>query len=268
MNSVDNFVRKYVVLTKRGLGVLLEYRGSMLIWIISGSFPLVMLAVWLSLAQDGPIAGYTAGDFVAYYLLVLYVRQMTAVWVAWEVEYDIRHGDMNSKLLQPIHPLHQYFSTNIADKIIRGIMFTPLIFIVAWLVPGVSIAGTPLNIALFIITLAGAWMMRYLIQFVMGLGAFWFSQTMVLTEVFWLCYLLFGGGVAPLDLMPEPLRSIGYVAPFRLMMQFPIDIMMGRLSMNDILIGLGEMAAWFAVILIAYRLVWARGIRKFGAFGA
>ncbi len=262
------WLHKYFALVRRSVAVLLEYRVAMAIWMLSATFPLVMLAVWLSLAQDGPIAGFTAGDFIAYYLMSFYMRQMTAVWVAWDLDYDIRHGDMNTKLLHPLQPIHEYISFNLADKIIRGIMFTPIVILVALVIPGVTLAATPQNIALFILALAGAWTMRFFTQFSLGLLGFWFSQALVLIDVFWMLFLLFGGGVAPLELLPEPLRSIAYVLPFRFMMSFPIEIMLGRVSANDLLFGFGSVAGWIVVLFVLYRFVWARGIRKFGAFGA
>lgn len=262
------FLRKYAALMRRSIGILLEYRVAMLIWMLSATFPLVMLAVWLSLAEDGPVAGFTAGDFVAYYLLSFYMRQMTSVWVAWELDYDIRHGDMNSKLLHPIHPLHEYISFNLADKLIRGSMFTPLVIIVALVVPGVTLLVTPLNLLFFAIALAGAWTMRFFFQFNLGLLGFWFSQALVLTDVFWMLFLLFGGGVAPIELLPEPLRTIAYHLPFRFMMSFPIEIMMGRLTVNEILFGFVSVAVWIVVLFTVYRILWARGIRQFSAYGA
>jgi ABC-2 type transport system permease protein len=262
------FLHKYSVLLRRSIAVLLEYRVSMAIWMLSATFPLVMLAVWLSLAEDGPVGGFTAGDFVAYYLLSFYMRQMTAVWVAWELDYDIRHGDMNAKLLHPINPIHEYISFNLGDKVIRGLMFTPLVVLVALVVPGVTLLVTPLNLFLFGLALIGAWGMRYFFQFNLGLFGFWFSQALVLTDVYWMCFLLFGGGVAPLELMPEPLRTIAYLLPFRLMMSFPIEILMGRLTMNEIWFGLASVVVWLGILLLVYRILWARGIRKFSAFGA
>lgn len=262
------WIQKYIALLRRSLGVMLEYRVSMLIWMLSASFPLVMLAVWLSLAQDGPVGGFTAQDFVAYYLLSLVMRQMTAVWVAWELDYDIRHGDMNTKLLHPIQPIHDYISFNLADKVMRIVIFAPLVVVVVLVVPGISLVLTPLNLLLFAIAVVGAWGMRYLTQFVLGLFGFWFSQALVLTDIFWMLFLLFGGGVAPIELLPEPLRTIAYYLPFRYMMSFPIEIMMGRIAPNDILIGFATIAGWLVVLFLFYRLLWARGMRRFGAFGA
>ena len=265
---MKHWFKKYFALMRRSLNVLLEYRMAMVIWILSATFPLVMLAVWLSLAENGPIGTFTASDFVEYYVLSFYVRQMTAVWVAWELDYDIRHGDMNTKLLHPLAPIHEYVAFNLADKVLRGMLFTPLVIAVALLVPEVQFAVTPLNLFFFVVALAGAWLMRYLIQFCLGLFTFWFSQALVLTDVFWMLYLLLGGGIAPIELLPEPLRTIAYQLPFRYMMSFPIEIMMGRLSTPEILAGFAAVAFWVVALFVAYRVLWARGIRHFGAFGA
>lgn len=265
---MNKWIHKYIVLVRRSIAVLLEYRIAMLIWMLSATFPLVMLAVWLSLAADGPVGGFTAGDFIAYYLLSFYMRQMTAVWVAWELDFDIRHGDMNSKLLHPIQPIHEYISTSLADKVLRIVMFTPVVILVAVLVPGVNLVVTPFTLFSFVLALIGAWGMRYLIQFTLGLLTFWFSQALVLNDVFWMMFLLFGGGIAPIQLLPEPLRTLAHYLPFRLMMAFPIDILTGRASLNDVLVGFASIAAWLVVLLVLYRIVWARGIKQFSAFGA
>lgn len=265
---MSKWLHKYLALMRRSIAVLLEYRIAMAIWMLSATFPLVMLAVWLGMAQEGPVGGFTAGDFVAYYLMSFYMRQMTSVWVAWELDYDIRHGDMSTKLLHPIQPIHEYVTFNLADKVIRGIMFTPLVIVVALVVPGVTYLITPLNITFFVIAVAGAWAMRYFAQFSLGLLGFWFSQALVLTDVFWMLFLLFGGGIAPIQLLPEPLKTLAYILPFRLMMSFPIEIIMGQLTTNEILFGFAQVAFWIVVLVALYKFLWVRGIRQFGAFGA
>jgi ABC-type uncharacterized transport system permease subunit len=85
----------------RAFADLAEYRAEIEIWMISGSLPLVMMAVWIGLASSGPIGGYSADDFVAYFLLVFLVRQFTVVWVVWELDREIRLGELSPKLLRP-----------------------------------------------------------------------------------------------------------------------------------------------------------------------
>ena len=149
--------------------------------------------------------------------------------------------------------MHEYISTNLADKLMRFVLFTPLVILVVLVVPDITLVITPLNIALFIVALTLAWFIRFIIQFTLGLLSFWFSQALVLTDVFWLFFLLFGGTVAPIELLPEPLRTIAYILPFRLMMSFPINIMMGTLTPAEIVINFVELVAWIAVFFILYQ---------------
>ncbi len=261
-------IGKYGALLRRALGVMLEYRVSTLIWMLSASFPLVMLAVWLSLAQDGPVGSYSAGDFVAYYLLALYIREMTVVWVVWDLDNDIRHGDMSIKLLHPLNPIHDYISYNVADKILRFLLMTGLIIAVAWLVPGVRYALSPLNFVLFAAAMVLAWYLRFMMQYVVGLLAFWISQATTLADITYMLGSLFGGTVAPLDLLPGWLGAVAPYLPFRYMLSFPIEIMMGRLSGQALAAGFGIALLWVAVIQILYIVIWRRGLRQFSAFGA
>jgi ABC-2 type transport system permease protein len=193
---------------------------------------------------------------------------MTAVWVAWELDYEIRHGELSIKLLHPLHPVHEYISFNLADKIMRFVIFTPMLVAAALLIPDISIVATSQNIALFAVAVVAAWFMRFLTQFLLGLAAFWFSQALVLTDVFWMLYLLFGGGIAPIELLPDGLRQVANVLPFRYMLAFPIEILTGRVDLGQTGSGLGIMLGWIAALYLAVRVAWARGIRRFGAFGA
>ena len=261
-------VYKYAALFRRSVGIMLEYRVSMLIWMLTASFPLVMMAVWLTLAQDGPVGNYAPGDFVAYYLLALYVRMMTAVWVAWELDHDIRHGELAIKLLHPLNPIHDYVSFNLADKVLRFLLITPLILLAARLVPDVHLALTPVNVILFFVALAFAWLLRYITDYTVGLLSFWLSQVTTLQEIIWMLLLLLGGTVAPIDLLPGWLAAIAKYLPFRFMLSFPVEIMLGRLSAYDLLTGLLVSLAWLALFQALHVLVWRRGIRAFSAYGA
>ena len=76
-----------------------EYRVAILVWILTGTVPLIMMMIWMGLAEDGPMGGYSATDFAAYFLIVFLVRQMTAAWVYEELDREIRLGEMSPRLL-------------------------------------------------------------------------------------------------------------------------------------------------------------------------
>jgi ABC-2 type transport system permease protein len=82
----------------------------MMIYMLANTLPRVMLAVWVTIAEAGPVGTYGTTEFTAYYLARLLVRQMTSVWVAWDLDYDIRMGELSPKLLRPMDPIHNHLA--------------------------------------------------------------------------------------------------------------------------------------------------------------
>jgi ABC-2 type transport system permease protein len=261
-------IHKYLAMLRRSIGLTLEYRAGILIWMLVNVMPLVMLAVWYSLAEDGPIAGYSQNDFVSYYLLMTWVRQMTNVWVIWEIDYEIRHGDLSVKLLHPINPIHDYLAGHISDKFFRFVVLLPLA-ILAWLIfPTIHYDITPVTLILFLVALVMSFIMRFVSQYCFGILAFWISSATTLNEIWFATSMMLGGIVAPLDLFPEQVRAVANYLPFRFMLSFPVEIVSGRLSPGDMAIGMAMTILWLAFFLVLYRWLWRHGVRQFSAFGA
>ncbi len=259
---------KYAALMRRSIAAMFEYRASLVIWMLVSVMPLVMLAAWFSLSEGGPIAGYTQSDFVSYYLLLTFVRQMTTVWVIYELDYDIRHGDLSIKLLHPLNPVHDYISTNLSDKVFRIVVLTPLALLAWWLFPTIHYDATPVSVALWLVAMFAAWFIRFMSQYLFGLLAFWVSDTMTLNDLWFALSEMLGGMIAPLALFPPAVTAIANFLPFRFMLSFPVEILLGRLSAADLAIGLATMIGWVIATVVLYRWVWRRGLRRFSAYGA
>jgi ABC-2 type transport system permease protein len=56
--------------------------------------------------------------------------------------------------------------------------------------------------------------------------------------------------------------------PFRWMLAFPVEVMLGRADGRDLLIGVGMQAFWLALAFLTMRVVWRRGVRRYSAVGA
>jgi ABC-2 type transport system permease protein len=261
-------LKKYLALLHRSLGAMLEYRVGILIWMLVNVMPLVMLAVWYSLSEGGPIAGYTQNDFVSYYLLLTLMRQLTNVWVIWELDYEIRHGDLSIKLLQPINPIHSYMASHLADKVFRFIVMIPLALVAWWIFPTIHYDLTPITFALMLVAAVVSFLIRFFIQYTIGLLAFWVSESITLNEIIFALSMMLGGIIAPIDLFPSQVVAIAKYLPFRYMMGFPVEVVMGRLSSWELVSSTLVMFSWLALALVVYFWLWRKGIKQFSAYGA
>src|SRR5438105_3078489 len=237
-------LRKYAALFRANFAGVVEYRASILIYMLSATSPLVSLAVWLSLAADGPVAGYATVDFVAYYLAVIFVRQLTGAWVAYDLDYQIRQGTLSPTLLKPIDPLHQFVAINLADKLFRLPLVLAPVVLAAMLVPGVRYDLSPLNLALFVLAMALAWLSIFFSQLCIGVLGFWISHALAVNDLWFGIRMMLSGNLAPLDLFPVPIPQISVYLPFRYTLSFPVEILLGRVTGDQLWLGFAVQAVW------------------------
>jgi ABC-2 type transport system permease protein len=80
--------------------------------------------------------------------------------------------------------------------------------------------------------------------------------------------LFLSGRVAPLDLLPPGVARVASVLWFPYMIAFPVEVLTGGVTTTEAYLrGFAGQLAWLVVWWAAYRLVWWRGLRRYGAVG-
>jgi ABC-2 type transport system permease protein len=228
--------------------------------------PLVMLALWAAVARSGPVGAYTQKGFAAYYLATLLVRLLTGSWVVWEMTMEIRSGTLALRLLRPIHPLLAYSAENLAAVPMRGIVAIPLIVIFLWNVRD-QLAGDPLIWVLLAPALLGAWLLTFLVMAIIGTLGLWLESATSLFEAWLGISSILSGYLIPLDLFPGSVRAVALVLPFRFLLSFPVELVLGRVDRAQALLLLAAQWGYVAVALLATRTLWRAGLRRYAAYG-
>jgi ABC-2 type transport system permease protein len=248
--------------------LVIEYRLQVLIWILTIVLPLIMLAGWLSIAENGPVGSYDKTAFIAYYLAALIVRNMTGAWFIWEMDSEMRLGALSFRLLKPMDPMVHFVAAALASKPLRLILLAPIaIAAVVW-IPDLNWASDPLTLGLFAGSLVGAWAILFLMQYTIGLTGFWITRTIGVNDAWFFAYSLASGYLVPLDLYPPIVREILLYLPFRYTMSFPIDILTQKLTPSATLAGIALQWFWVVVTYGVCRWVWKRGLVRYSAVGA
>jgi len=78
---------------------------------------------------------------------------------------------------------------------------------------------------------------------------------------------LLAGQVAPITLLPSLLQTISKVLPFRYMLSFPVEILMGQLSATEVWNGFLWQASWLAFAVILFVMLWRMGLKHYTAVG-
>jgi len=260
--------KKYLALGKAAWALTIEYRAQIVIWMMSSILMVIMLMVWLSISRDGDVNGYSSADFVTYFMIGWIVRNLTAVWSSWELDFAIREGRLSPMLLRPIHPIHSEIATNWVEKLLRMIIVLPIAVTVLLATPGVRLTLTPLNLFAFVLSVAGAWLIAFMSDYLIGMLAFWTTQTSAFIHGFYGVRLVLSGIIAPIAMFPQAAQDILRWLPFPYMLNFSVDIAMGRTSGEHLLLGFAIQFAWAVLFVAAVWIVWKIAIRSYSAVGA
>ena len=263
-------LRALPTLLRVGVAETVAYRAEFLVWMLTSTIPLIMLALWRSVADQGPFLQYSSSDFVAYFLATLIVRQLTGNWIAWQMYEDIRSGAMSMRLLRPVHPLVAYGASQGAAIPFRSAIAVPVILILLASSGASALTTHPLQLVLVVPSIALAWLISYGVNFALGSVGFWITQGFAIGSLYFSVYLLLSGYMMPLEIMETKypiVTTIAYASPFPSMLTTPVRLLTRDLSAAQIAHALGVQLAWAVGAIAIALVVWRRGLRRFEAVG-
>ncbi len=252
------------------IAVQFAYRGAIAIWLLGLVMaPLISLVVWTTVAREngGSAGGFTAGEYAAYFLAVMLVNNLTFTWVMYEMEWRVKNGLFSPLLLRPIHPIHNDVVQNLTFKLLTLIVLLPIAAALA-VVFDAEFATSPWDALAAVPVVIAAMTLRFIAEWTISLAAFWITRTTTLNTLYATLVGFLAGLIAPLGLFPEPVRIVAAILPFRWMVAFPADVLLGRVSGVDLLIGIGVQLLWLGIAFLALRWTWARGAMRYSAVGA
>ena len=248
-----------------------QYRANLIMYLTYGLVaPIVFLSVWRSVAaSQGTVGGLNANDFTLYYLTLLIVDKLTSEITIHILAWKIQDGTLSGELLRPVHPiLTGTLVYNLAFKTLTFMALAP-IWIILYLVfrPDLSAITLP-NLLLAIPVIILSFAINFLVGSIITCVAFWTTRVYSLSEFIYGFVMMMGGTFVPLDLLPAFAQTIAKALPFQLFVYFPIQLILGRLSPQELGWNIAMQLIWLALGIFGFRLIWREGIKRFSAVGA
>jgi ABC-2 type transport system permease protein len=247
----------------------LQYRAANYFYMIGMvAEPVVYLVVWSTIADSsgGEVEGYTAGTFAAYYIVWTLVRNMNIVFTPYGWEERVKQGQLAGQLLQPVHPIHHDLAWFAGWKVVVIVLWLPIAAVL-------TIAFRPtldpsvLQCVTFFFAIWGAYLIRSLFLWVLGMVTFWTTRVSALYETYFVAELLLSGRLVPMELMPQWVQNVANLLPFQWTFGFPITALVGPIDNDELLAGLGAQLVWIAIGALLVHVVWRAGIKRFSAVG-
>lgn len=265
ISKMNRFIRKASTLLSVYYAYMVEYRAELILWVLANSLPIILMGVWIQAAQSGQF-NLSPTQFARYFLTVFIVRQFTVVWVIWDFEREIVEGKLSPRLLQPIDPVWHHVSSHLGERLARlpfSIVIVALFFLLypqSFWIPNLS------SILLFLLAVAMAFALRFIIQHTFAIFAFWTERASALENFWYLFYLFLSGMIAPLEVFPESVRNVVQWTPFPYLIDFPASLLVG-LPVN-VVPGFLMMLGWGLIFLGLNRILWRKGLKQYSGMGA
>lgn len=254
---------------KTALLVQFQYRAANYFYMIGMiAEPVIYLVVWSTIAnaQGGVVGGFTAGQFAAYYIVWTLVRNMNIVLSPDGWEWRIRQGQLNGMLLRPVHVLHYDIAYFAGWKVAVIILWLPIAAILIWAFRP-ELNPTPLEIFIFFFAIWGAYLIRTMLLWMLGMITFWTTRVSAIHQLYFALELLLSGRLVPMSLMPDWVQTLSSFLPFRWTFQFPIEALVGNLTPEQLWQGLGMQVLWIAFLYALGELVWRAALKQYVAVG-
>src|SRR5262249_37606599 len=141
------------------------------------------------------------------------------------------------------------------------------VFVVLVLVFKPDLHPRPLELVVFFFAIWGAYVIRTINNFILGMVTIWTTRAAAIFELWFLSELLLSGRLLPLQLMPEWLQSLTWLFPFKWTFSSPIQCLAGGLSTGELLRGLGTQLLWMGICAPPMRIVGRLAARHYTAVG-
>ncbi len=228
--------------------------------------PLLYLLVWLAAAGNEGVKGFSQADFTAYYLMLMVLNQLTYPVSHWTVGDNIFAGTFSQWLLRPLPPVYEALAGDLATKLVC-VPFVTVLAVALGIGFGNGFPIVAVRLPVFLLSLVLAQALRFLLGYALALLALFGGRIESVLDVHNTLLFLFAGQIVPTVLLPDGLRAVVDVLPYRYMLGFPLEVLLGKVDDTQVAWGLAAAAAWTVFAWVAHRVVWRLGLRRYEAVG-
>jgi ABC-2 type transport system permease protein len=266
-SAISSYLRLYGSLGRQAIATNLQYRLNNFLYLVGMvAEPVVYLVVWSSIARrsGGSIEGYTPGAFAAYYIVWTLVRNMNITFTPFGWEERIREGSLSAHLLRPVHPVHYDIGWFAGWKVVSILLWLPVAAALT-LVFHPTLDPTWQQVVTFAIAIWGAFLVRTMLLWALGLITFWTTRVNAMFEAFFACELLLSGRLVPLALMPDWAQTLAHWLPFESSFGFPITALVGPIDNAGLVEGLLRQLGWIVASSVFLAWAWRHAVRHYSA---
>ncbi len=266
-NQAD-IMKKIITLMRVYFQQLIEYRSDMFIYTTTAfMLPLVLMAVWLAVADSGS-KNVNKEYIIQYFYWQMLISVLVGAWHGPFLGRNIREGTISMHLLHPFQYIWYEITENIGEKLIKLSFALPTFFVIGYTLKEFIHVPQLFMLPVFFLSVFQAASIQFLIQHIIGISAFWLSEVGPLDSYNDIVYYLTSGKLFPLvyvtRLIPPFILSL---LPYKYIISLPIEVLLTKELSIAIISEIFFQTAWVLILIVSYQVLWQKGLRKYGGYG-
>jgi len=274
-NNLSNFTRRqFNILKAVAFATYKEwsvYRTHSLVSILVGPlYFLVQVFIWKAVySTRETINGLSLSQMITYYALAALINYIIMDFADWNLQMLIHTGKFLTYLLRPMSHVFFAFSQKLGHRVL-GIIFEFLpVYLIITIVFKIRIL--PVEPLWAVISVLLGFIMMFLIDYCVGITAFWLTRTSGIRRMFLLLRDISSGVLIPLTLLPGILQKVFFFLPFQFITYVPIRVFIGSYDLAGNTFSLPQIVGIQAITTVAIAvltvLFYRRGIKQFTGVG-
>lgn len=218
----------------------------------------VFSAVWRAVAESGVSAARQPAEML-WYLAVTEWILMSAPSVQFEIEEDIRRGDVAYQIARPASWLGARMAHALGALAVRAPVMLVVACAAAWTVAGSP--KRPVGLAVAIALGLVAAMIMTLFHVSIGVAAFWLGDVAPAYWIWQKLLFVLGGLLLPLQFYPALFVRVARLTPFPALLGGPASLATGEPLMPVGVLAL-TLALWALMGWLIARAAFGRAVRR------
>ena len=259
-------MKGYLMIISNTIKSTFTYRAHVLFQIFSSAIAIcIQFFLWKAVygaidggTLSGEIRGMNFNQTFLYVSLAAAIGVLIRTWTDWDMNGQIRSGDIIMFLFKPVDYIRFMFSNSFGMMAGNFITITLPSFIMIFAVFKAHLSAG-WNIPFFFIALGGSCILSFLFDFIVGTTCFWTLSVWGISAAKDFIIIFLSGALIPLQFYPDSIRSVIRFLPFPYMYNLPLTILTS--PVGDISLWVEGIAMQFLWIILVYS-----GVRAYFQF--
>ncbi|MBS4456895.1 ABC transporter permease [Tuanshanicoccus lijuaniae] len=259
-------MKKYIVMFLNRVSVQLSYKFNFLTNLFNNLLGILVAAfTWIAIFKSSAnevIGGFTLSQMLFYIVIVNFSTVLFSTGTVVQLGAQVRMGKLTTHLLRPYSILLQSFAEYLGDRFIYLVLYLSVLIV------SLGMGYSPYYLLHVLVFLVCNAVMYFTLMSLIGTLGFWLIQMWPLRAVMNAVYMILGGLLFPLNLLPESLYLLLQRNPFALVAYQYTLALQNQLTIAQIQVNILYSIAWAVICYVAYKLSFKKGLLRYEGMGA